>query len=160
MAEKRKKTHDWTQFTLKVEIAASPERVFQAWTDTHQISMWFFYGGVIEPINGGKFDMVTIDGDEYPSEILEIRKNRYIRFTFGPKSEQVEVTIKKVAAGAECILHQFNMRTTPNEKWDMHMGCRQGWTFFLTNLKAYLEHGVDLRSHNRRKSYKQGFINS
>jgi hypothetical protein len=28
------------------------------------------------------------------------------------------------------------------------MGCLGGWTFYLANLKSYLEGGVDLRNKN------------
>ena len=52
------------------------------------------------------------------------------------------------------------MGVSPKDKWDMHKGCETGWTFFLTNLKSYLEHGIDLRSHDRRKSYKKNYVNS
>jgi hypothetical protein len=40
------------------------------------------------------------------------------------------------------------------------MGCAMGWTFFLANLKAYLENGIDLRGHDPKRCYKQNFINS
>ena len=42
----------------------------------------------------------------------------------------------------------------------MHMGCRAGWVFFLTNLKAYLEHGIDLRTTDPKMTYREGFVNS
>ena len=30
----------------------------------------------------------------------------------------------------------------------------------MANLKAYLEHGIDLRGHDSKKSYRQDYINS
>jgi hypothetical protein len=31
-------------------------------------------------------------------------------------------------------------------------GCAMGWTFFLANLKAWLEHGIDLRETNPNRT--------
>ena len=33
------------------------------------------------------------------------------------------------------------------------MGCNLGWSFFITNLKALLEHGIDLRETDPDKAY-------
>jgi len=40
----------------------------------------------------------------------------------------------------------------------MHKGCAEGCTFFLANLKSYLENGIELRSHEKERSYRAGFI--
>ncbi len=34
-----------------------------------------------------------------------------------------------------------------------HMGCNLGWSFFMTNRKALLEHGVDFRETDPEKAY-------
>ncbi|MFH2057216.1 MAG: SRPBCC domain-containing protein [bacterium] len=154
-----KAKHDWTQFLLKVNINAAPARVFRAWTMSSELNKWFTYSGSIDPHKGGTFRQVFIDGTTFDSEVLEIRKGSLLRFTFG-KVEKVEVKIRKSGKGAECWLKQYDMKTGPNDKWNMHMGCRIGWTFFLANLKAYLEHGVDLRSRDSKKTWKEHYINS
>ena len=154
------KSFDWSQFTVKIEIKAAPSRVFKAWTDEKIITKWFVEEAVIEPKKHGRLYLKWLTGDKSDDEIIAIRKNSLFHFPFGPKGEEVKVKIRKITGGSVCELHQFNMKTGPKDKIYWHMGCRAGWTFFLTNLKAYLENGIDLRSHNPRRSYKQGFVNS
>lgn len=101
---------------LKIEVEASPDRVFRAWTDETDVINRFIEKAVIEPRKDGNH--------------------------------------------AICELHQFDMKTGPKDRICMHMGCRIGWVFFLTNLKAYLEHGLDFHSHNPKRSHLQGFVNS
>ncbi|MBD3403346.1 hypothetical protein GF420_10660 [candidate division GN15 bacterium] len=117
-------SYDWTRFVLRIELAATPDEVFGAWTDT------------------------------------EFRRPNVVSFTFGNRGEKIRVRIRKSRVGSIGEPEQFDMNTTPKEKVQMHMGCRTGWVFFLANSKAWLEHGVDLRSHDPKKSYRQSDINS
>ncbi len=39
-------------------------------------------------------------------------------------------------------LKQFEIPEDDESKLKIHFGCSNGWTFWLTNLKAYLEHGI------------------
>lgn len=159
MASKTK-PYDWTQFTIKIEIASPPSRVFQAWTDETVIVKWFVEKAHIEPRKGGRIYLEWLGGVSGDERILAIRDQTYLRFPFGGKQVQVEVKIKKDKRGSICTLRQFQMETTPKARVEWHMGCKTGWVFFLTNLKALLEHGIDLRSHDPKRSYKQHFANS
>ena len=158
MAEK-KKAFDWTKFTLRVLIAAPREKVWEAWTSG--LARWFPVAGEIEPRKGGKVVLQFLfPEDKLEDEVISATKGQRIVFPFGSHGEQVEVRLRKQGGGTLCELTQSDMRTTAQDKVQMHMGCRQGWTFFLANLKAWLEHGVDLRSHDPKRSYRQGYINS
>jgi uncharacterized protein YndB with AHSA1/START domain len=144
MAAKVKK-YDWTQFTEKIEIAASPQRVFKAWTSEKEIVKWFLTEAKLEPKKGGRFFMKFLTGVSSEETILAIKKDQSFTFSFGADDETVTVTIKKTKSGCDCILWQFGMKDTPQARINWHMGCRNGWVFFLTNLKAYLEYKIDLR---------------
>ena len=39
-----------------------------------------------------------------------------------------------------------------------HMSCNLGWSFFMTNLKALLEHNIDLRETNPERAYQSRAI--
>ena len=39
-------------------------------------------------------------------------------------------------------LKQYDMPTDEKTKLDIYNGCSCGWTFWLANLKAFLEHGI------------------
>ena len=43
---------------------------------------------------------------------------------------------------------KFVLKINEKGKVQYHMGCLGGWTFYLANLKSYLEGGVDLRNKN------------
>ena len=45
----------------------------------------------------------------------------------------------------------------PDEKLRLYIGCGEGWTFYLANLKSMLEGGIDLRNKNDKI---KGVINS
>lgn len=160
MAAKKNRPYDWTQFRLRIEIAAPPQKVFDAWTSRELLEKWFPVAGVIEPRKGGRIMLTFLGGDSHDDRVTSARRPGRLQFPFGKRGEQVRISLRKVRGGTLCELHQFNMGTTPKAKIEMHMGCQQGWTFFLTNLKAFLEHGLDLRSHDPRKSYRQGYVNS
>jgi uncharacterized protein YndB with AHSA1/START domain len=145
---------------LRVALKAPPEKVFRAWTDDKIVSKWFTEKTVIEPKKNGRIYFEWTAGDKMEAKVINIVKNRLFVFPFGNNSERVEVRIKKDGKGSMCELRQLNMKTTDDMKWMMHRGCIQGWTFFLTNLKSYLEHGIDLRGHDKKKSYKQDYVNS
>jgi uncharacterized protein YndB with AHSA1/START domain len=154
------KKYDWTQFTLKVAINKSVASVFRAWTDDKVVSKWFTEKTVIQPRKNGRIYFEWLAGDKLDAKVISISKNRHFTFPFGSKGERVTIKFVKDGRGSICELRQYNMLTTPKSRWEMHRGCIQGWTFFLANLKSYLEYGVDLRSHDPQKSYRQQFINS
>jgi uncharacterized protein YndB with AHSA1/START domain len=151
---------DWSRFTLRIAVKAAASKVFKAWTDSKELCKWFAYDAEVEPHKGGKFSLTDLYGNTWELMFLAVRKNSRIHFTFGMNDEQVVVKLRKSGSYSIIELIQFNMKTTPNHKWDTHMEQKVGWTFFLTNLKAYLEHGVDLRSHDRKKGYLDNFVNS
>jgi len=156
----KKPQRDWTQFTLKIFIRASQAKVYKAWTNSTELANWFSEKAEIDPKKGGKLYFEWLAGDKLTTEVTSVTKNRRVLFPFGSRGEKVEVKMLKSGKGTVCQLRQYDMITSPAMKWEMHMGCKTGWAFFLANLKSYLEHGIDLRSHDRKQSYRQGFVNS
>jgi uncharacterized protein YndB with AHSA1/START domain len=151
---------DWSQFKMRIFINKPVSKVFDAWTNDKIVSEWFTEKTVIEPRKDGRIYFEWTAGDNMEAKVVSISKNRLFTFPFGNKGERVTVRFKKAGKGCVCELRQYNMKTGPQSKWYMHKGCATGWTFFLTNLKAYLEHGIDLRGHDPKRSYRQDFINS
>ncbi|MDZ4722730.1 MAG: SRPBCC domain-containing protein [candidate division Zixibacteria bacterium] len=154
-----KKKHDWSQFTHKIAIAAPPEKVFRAWIDDKICVKWFTEVSIIEPVKGGRIYLKWIGGDVHETKVTDIKQDKLFVFPFGPNGEQVSVSISKITGGSLCELHQYGMKDSPDDRVKMHLGCVMGWTFFLTNLKAFLEHRIDLRTHTDKACYLQGYIN-
>lgn len=153
------KAYDWTRFTLKIFVGASQSKVFNAWLDDRQITKWFPSKARHDPRKGGAFHWEWPVGASYEGEFLSIKKNQSIKFTFGNKGEEVEVKFHRYGSGTVCEIRQYNMKTGPKDRWEMHRGCLQGWTFFLANLKSFLENKKDLRSKDKKQNYKKDFIN-
>lgn len=154
-----KKPYDWTKFSQHVFIKKPVARVFAAWTDDRQIVRWFPEKAEIEPRKGGIVRWEWLAGDKLDKQILVCQRNRQFDFPFGDKGEMVSVRFRAVKGGTICSLTQSGMKNTPQGRV-MYTGCMQGWTFFLTNLKSWLEHGIDLRSHDPKRSYRQNYVNS
>lgn len=49
-------------------------------------------------------------------------------------------------------LTQENMADTLEAHSGWHLSCNLGWSFFMTNLKALLEHGIDLREYSQERA--------
>ena len=154
------KSYDWTQFKQRILVKVEREQVFRAWTDETEIVKWFPEKAVIEPRKGGRLYFEWVGGDKLETTILEVRKPSRVVFPFGGKTVEVAINLSKVKAGTVVELHQYHMKTDPKTRVNMHMGCKEGWAFFLANLKSYLEHGIDLRGHDPKRCYVQGYVNS
>ncbi len=155
-----KNKYDWTQFKLKIEIEVKPEKVYEAWTDAESLMSWFPVTAEIVPKKGGRLYLEWLGGDKLEAKVIAARKPYSLIIPFGAKGEELKVSIRKNGTGSICELHQYNMKTDPKTRVEMHMGCISGWVFFLTNLKSVLEHGIDLRGTDPERCYRQGYINS
>ena len=83
-------------------------------------------------------------------EMLEVVENEKIVFSFDPAGI-VTIDIEKVDDNwTQLILQQSGIPTDEESKKNFFYGCSLGWSFWLVNLKAWLEHGIllDEREHN------------
>lgn len=162
--------HDWSRFSVHIFIDANVERVFRSWTQNESITKWFVAESVFTDKagderahldnvqSGDQYTWTWMEGSVETGRILEVVDNERIRFSFGKGDEKdiaVTVTFSTVDGLTRVDLIQEGMSDSEKCRWDWHMGCRLGWSFFLTNLKAFLEHKVDLREKEpeRAKQY-------
>lgn len=164
-------SYDWSRFKKQIFITADPQEVFLAWAVPQNIEQWFI----------AQADYSTPDGSDRPAAetvkagdhyhwrwhqdieatgtVLEVIENEKLRFTFGDKEkgsgEKIVVTVTCTPQNGETLLElaQENMAVTPKAQVGWHLGCNLGWSFFMTNLKALLEHGVDLRETDPERAY-------
>ena len=163
--------YDWTQFRKQTFIHASPEAVFNAWTKPGEIIKWFVAQAdyTTQAGNLRAEDEIVQAGDCYywrwhqkldiRGEILKVEAGRLFQFTFGEKEEGsdekiiVTVKISQIEPGTTLLeLDQENMADTLKAHSSWHLSCNLGWSFFMTNLKALLEHNVDLREHSEERA--------
>ena len=70
-------------------------------------------------------------------------------FTF---ATQMKVRIKiKTEEGENLVeLEQYDIPVDEKGKTNFHIGCMEGWVFYLANLKSIVEGGIDLRNKNEK----------
>ena len=154
--------YDWSKFILRIPVNASVESIYNAWATKSGIEKWFLR----------KAEFYT-DANRLRTENEQIRKgDRYTWLWHGYDDNTVEhnyileangvdtlsfvfagncvVTITIGIIDTEVILQltQENIPTGEERKAEIHVGCMEGWTFYLANLKSILEGGKDLRNRN------------
>lgn len=179
---------DWTQFQLGVYVKARPDDLYAMWATSKGLVKWFLRNAEFAASDGPPADLkkaklppfpldaARVEGDycrandRYLWEwyydggttgegwILEVRPPTRLRFTFGREME-VDVSMRKQGAWCLVELRQFKIPDTPRGRWEMHMGCRVAWTFFLTNLKSVAERGPDLREIERARTRQLHLVN-
>jgi uncharacterized protein YndB with AHSA1/START domain len=154
--------YDWSTFRLKININAPVENVFAAWTSRQGLERWFLRKALLfnhkselkplkELVQSGETYEWYWHG--YPDTVLEkgtiISNNQVdtLRFTFAGTCE-VTVSVYREQNESICELVQSNIPDDEASRVKFHLGCSNGWTFYLGNLKSILEGGLDLRNKN------------
>lgn len=127
----------------EIEIDASPELVFQFFTDAELLERWHGVRADIEPRPGGRF-VLNITGQTVTrGTFLELEPGRRLVFTWcfeqaqPPLPTTVEVTFTPVGRGTRVRLRHFGFATA--QARDNH---RRGWAHYLPRL-ALAASGTD-----------------
>lgn len=163
---------DWTSFKKRIVIHKPVEEIYAAWSIPEKISTWFLekadYTSNKNQLRHPKEGVET--GDKFTwkwhnwniietGEILSANGKDFISFTFGDAG-QVSVQINSHPAGSELLLLQEEIPVDEKGKKSYYVGCSNGWTFWLTNLKAWLEHGILLNATGLEQNETSDLVNS
>ena len=141
-------------FTKKIYIKAPIEKLYWCWATQKGISSWFLRNATYidlegkprdadEPVQVGDsyiWEWHNWDGQE-KGKILQANGIDCIEFSFAEVSK-VLVTLEDHNRTVLLTLRQYEIPTDEESKLNIHHGCSNGWTFWLANLKAYLEYGI------------------
>ena len=163
---------DWSSFKKRIHINIDIEKVYSAWATQEMMETWFleeakYFDGNKNP---RKKDELVQRGDSFvwkwnnwdfkeEGRILSANSKDQISFTFG-SGGNVHIKLLPYSNGTEVELVQENIPIDEKSKMDIFVGCITGWTFWLTNLKAYLEHGIMLHAKNLKQEETKDLVNS
>lgn len=153
---------NWTTFNLRIPVQASIEKLYWCFATRSGMEYWFLRSsefhttiGVVRQSNEfvSAGDLYTwlwhgwSDDMKETGTILEANGNDHLRFSFGKAGN---VTVKLIP-GEQYTMVELTQDNIPDDEegrhyW--HLGCKNGWTFYLTNLKSLTEGGLDLRNKN------------
>ena len=132
-----------------LQILASSEIIFEAIVDPGKMSHYFISesNGRME---GGKqleWKFPEFEGS-FPVTVLQTQKNALISFQWeGSEDHQTTVEIKlESRTEFKTVIHIIESEMPVNDEGLAWYGRNTGgWANFLASLKAYVEHGINLR---------------
>lgn len=141
------------RFTKKIFIKSSMEKLYWCWGTSEGITSWFLdQAHYVSPDgqdrnpeenfqagDGYTWKWHNWDGEE-KGKVLQANGVDHVEMTF--ESSMVSVTLEDHKKAILVTLEQYQIPTDDDSKLNIHHGCSNGWTFWLANLKAYLEHGI------------------
>lgn len=143
-------------FRIPVHIARPVREVFEAVADPEKLSRYFTTGGARGRLESGAtvyWDFHDFPG-EFPVEVLEAIPEQRIVFRWaandpdaGPEGYKTKVTItfEALPDGRTLVaITESGWRETESGLKASYDNCL-GWTQMLCALKAWLEHGINLR---------------
>jgi hypothetical protein len=153
---------DWSSFTKRIPINAFVEDIYEAWATRGGIESWFLRLAEFSNIHDELRRSVEFveSGDKYlwawhgwndeanqTGEILEANGVDFFKFTF---HAPMTVTVKIIRENETNLLELTQENIPPDEvsRKNYFVGCGEGWTFYLANLKSVLEGGLDLRNRD------------
>lgn len=163
---------DWSSFRKRILISKPIETVYATWATSASIEQWFLEKAGYQDENGNsrKPEEFVQAGDSFSwkwnnwnfnenGKILDANNKDKLSFTFGAAGN-VHVSLRKSEYGTEVTLIQDNIPTDEKSKKDIYTGCATGWTFWLANLKAWLEHGITLHAKGLPQEETTDLVNS
>lgn len=154
--------YDWSKFSLKINVNTNVEAAYLAWTIPEVLEKWFLRNAVFHVGNGRTRERHAQihAGDHYEwnwhghsdtvvekGEVIQANGIDKLQFSF-TGGALVTVSIGRVNNETIIMLTQEKIPTDEHGKVHYNMECQIGWTFYLANLKSYLEGGIDLRNKN------------
>lgn len=153
---------DWTKFIIKIAVKAKLQDIYNAWTKASEIEKWFLSEAEFSDENKVLLNKTqnVLKGDKYKwiwylyddiekGNITEANGKDKLQFTF---AGECLVDIKLIEEFEYVIveLTQKNIPLDDNSKRNIRLGCHNGWSFYLVNLKSVYEGGLDLRNKDNR----------
>lgn len=153
---------NWKAFTKKIAVKADLKTIYNAWTKSEELERWFlekvrFYNNdkVSFPTNnnveqGFNYEWLWFLYEEPMLGKITVANGKdFLQFTFEGEC-LVDVMLEEKGEFTIVTLIHHNIPENDWSKQFVRLGCSNGWTFYLTNLKSVCEGGIDLRNKNSK----------
>ena len=144
------------KFTVMIHVSRPPGQVFEAVADPEQLSAYFTTGGAVGRLEEGA--TVTWDFHDFPGafpvEVDEVVPNERIVLRWDASEDgqpagyqtNVTMTFKPVDGGKRTLIEieEHGWRDSEAGLKASYGNC-MGWSQMLCALKAWVEHGINLR---------------
>jgi uncharacterized protein YndB with AHSA1/START domain len=126
-------------FEREIRIEASPDTVFEFFTDPDKMKMWKGTAAELDPRPGGVYRVEVLPEAIAKGEYVHVDRPHFVAFTWGwegeeqavpPGSSLVEVTLRPDGDATVLTLRHTGL---PSE--EMAQQHEQGWTHFLGRLQ-------------------------
>ena len=139
---------------LEIEIDAPPEVVWKAITEAEELVRWFPMEAKVDPGEGGRMWVSWGEGIGYTSRIAIWEPNKRLRnideapADAPPMPVEVALEYEIEGRGGRSILRLTHSGFSADAEWDQFIdSITAGWTYFLRNLKHYLERHRGVARH-------------
>ncbi len=145
------------KFKVSARIARPVEEVFEAVADPARLSKYFTTGGAVGRLETGKtvqWDFADFPG-AFPVQVVEVESNRRIEIRWGandkspPDGQPYETTtvftFSALDDGRTLVTIEESGWPETETGLKAAFGNCQGWSQMLDALKAWVEHGINLR---------------
>jgi uncharacterized protein YndB with AHSA1/START domain len=134
---------------VKIEdhIARSPAEVFEAIVDPAKMSQYFISrgSGRLEPAAIVEWELADV-GAKVKVEVAQFIPGQKIIYVWAASGRKTKVTLTVEAAGEKTKITAIESPFPLTEDGVRRaLGQNRGWTDFCCCLKAYLQHGINLR---------------
>lgn len=131
-----------------IQIQRPVEEVFEAIIDPDKMCNYFISQSTGRMEEGKEIFWKFPEFDEqFPIRVDRIEKNKYVSYYWDTDGKSFLVEMNLTIASDNSTLVTITEKSMPNDgagiKW--LKGNTEGWANFLACLKAYMEHGINLR---------------
>jgi len=136
------------EIKVDLQIQKQADAVFDAIVDPEKMTNYFISqsSGRIEEGKTLTWKFPEFD-EEFPIRVSKIKKDKYISYYWETEGKELLVEIKLSPQENNSTLVTVTEKSMKNDKSGISwlQGNTEGWANFLACLKAYIEHGINLR---------------
>ena len=135
--------------STNLQVSSAPKEVFEAIVDPHKMSNYFIAESSGRMEEGAELEWKFPEFEEWTTiKVVQITPEEYISFQWeGSRGYPLLVEITLIGIQGNSTLVKITEKEMENNEAGIKWLAQntEGWANFLACLKAYMEHGINLR---------------